>query len=969
MPETSFNPASHAKERRCGVIIAQCAMALAFVGSAAVQAAKGPVGDASPSSPIQVLELKTEHAREPLGIDTPRPRFRWLLESAERSQLQTAYQIQVSGSLESLLAGHAEKWDSGKVMSDDSVEASYAGSTLKSAERYYWRVRVWDRQGRATSYSAPYFFEMGLLNPEDWQGKWIATSQDISAPLFRREFWLDSPVRRARVYVSGLGYYELSINGSKVGDRVLDPATTYYHNVRPLPLRSRVLYATYDVTAALKPGPNAVGVMLGQGWYSGDVNSAPEIVEVVPYGDRPRLILQMNVELADGRTVRLVSDSSWKASPGPITYNSLIHGENYDAKLEQPGWDQPGFNDSTWPHALPAEPPSGALSAQLLPPSRVIATLPPVKVIEHDLFSNTTLYDFGQNFTGWVRLAVSGPRGSQLTLNYGAGLYPEDKSLDTRSNLRPEHVARQSDAYTLKGEGTEIWEPRFTLHGFRVVEVRSSGGSDFEKPSIQRLDGRVVHSAVDSAGAFASSNDLLNKIHRNIQWTLLSSLQGIPQDAAERSERIAWLGDSGFTAEDYIHNYDMVAFWEKWLRDIRDGQHPNGAVHWNSPSHWRFDTDDYKLWPSWQSTYPMLVWYLYQYYGDLRVLQDHYAGLCKLVDYFSAAAENHLIPTEPAGDHLEPQADGFSLGASQHTPAALTANAHYYYSAVLLARMAERLGRSSDAKRYERLAHDINTAFNRRFWNVATNQYATGSQAANALPLHVGLVPPEKIPAVMKNLVADIIAKHDYHVSTGIIGSNAVVQVLPKYGAAEVMYKLATQTTYPSLGHQVVKGATTVCESYECRPSSSQNMKMLASLDKFFYRNLAGIQPASPGYRRVLVQPQVVGDLASVSASQMTVRGRIAVNWARSAPHEKSRSYTPLLELKVSIPTGAEAEIAIPTLGKQSVQITEGDSKVWAFDSYVPGTPGLTRATAARNAIVFHAGSGNYWFTLHDTPN
>jgi alpha-L-rhamnosidase len=922
-------------------------------------AAKGPAGDTSRPSPVQVLELKTEHTREPLGIETPQPRFRWLLESAERSQLQTAYQIQVSGSLERLLAGQADQWDSGKVMSDNSVEAVYEGEELKSAERYYWRVRVWDRQGRASAYSPPSSFEMGLLNPDDWQGQWIATAKDISAPLFRREFALDTPVRRARVYVSGLGYYELSINGEKVGDRVLDPATTYYHNTEPLPLQSRVLYATYDVTTALQEGANAVGVMLGQGWYSGDLDSAPGSVRVASYGDRPQLILQLNVELADGRTFRLVSDASWKSSPGPITYNSLIQGESYDAQREQPGWDRPGFNDASWTPASPAEAPSGELTAQLLPPSQVMATLPAINVIEHDFLSNTAIYDFGQNFTGWARLAVSGPRGATLTLTYAQRLYPEDKTLDTRSNRLPDHVARQTDTYILKGEGTEIWEPRFTLHSFRYVQVRSQGGTVSEKPAVQRLEGRVVHSAVESTGAFASSNELLNQIHRNIQWTFLSSLQGIPQDAPERSERIGWLGDTGFTAEDYLYNYDMVAFWEKWLKDIRDGQHPNGAVHWNSPSHWRFATNDYLLWPSWQSTYPLLVWYLYQYYGDLQVVRDHYVNVRKLVDYFSAAAEGHLIANEPAGDHLEPQADGFSRAASQHTPAALTANAYYYYSVVLLARMAERLDRARDAKRYQRLSRDIQTAFNRRFWNSTTHQYATGSQTSNALPLHVGLVPPERVPALMKNLIEDIVTTHDDHLTTGIIGSDALVQVLPKYGASEVMYKLATQTTYPSLGHQVMMGATTVCESYECRPSFSQNMKMLGSLDKFFHRNLAGIQSASPGYRRARVAPQPVGDLRHVSATQKTVRGPIAVEWTRADAS---------FELEVTIPAGVQADIAVPMLGMRNVQIREGQSPVWESNAYVSGVAGIAGARAEADEIIFQVGSGNYRFVLTSVP-
>ena len=609
-----------------------------------------------------------------------------------------------------------------------------------------------------------------------------------------------------------------------------------------------------------------------------------------------------------------------------------------------------------------AEPPGGVLTAQLLPPVKVMATLPVVRVMtprepEGQFFANTYVYDFGQNFSGWVRLAVSGPRGAKLVLRYGARLDPEDDTLDNRSNATPVAGARQTDTYILKGEGTEIWEPRFTEHGFRYVEVRGFT----EAPSVQKIEGRFVRSSLDATGSFVSSNGLIDKIHHNIQWTFMSSFQGIMQDAADRAERIAWLGDPSFVAEDYLYNYDMVGFWEKWLNDIQDTQNENGAVPIIAPPHLIFAPSPLRfgqnqLWPSWQSTYPLLLWYLYEYYGDRQVLEDHYGSLKKLVDFTSAAAKNYLIAGEEVGgDHMEPQEDGFSRAASPHTPAALTENSYYYYDVFLLARMAEVLGQSGDAKKYGSLARNIKDAFNRRFFNSATHQYAIGNQISNALPLSLNMVPREKIPAVLKNLVDDIVIKHDDHVSTGIIGSNAVVQTLPEHGEADLMYKLATQTTYPSLGNQVMKGATTVCETYECGPWESQNMKMFASMDKFFYRNLAGIHPASPGYRRVLIQPQPVGDLKTVTASQRTVRGTVTVDWIKGAAS---------FDLKVTIPAGMAADIDIPKLGLNNPRITEGETSVWKSNAYVPGTAGLTGAQADADSIVFHAGSGSYHFTL-----
>jgi alpha-L-rhamnosidase len=909
-------------------------------------------------SQMLVTELKTEHLTEPLGIETSRPRFSWLLDSDERGQLQTGYQVLVATSLDKLQADQGDKWDSGKVSSDNSVEVPYAGRELASGERCYWKVRVWDKNGLPSAYSVPSFFEMGLRKQSEWQGKWIAARKGVSSPIFRRAISIQKPVKRARVYISGLGYYELFINGKKVGDRVLDPASTYYNNDQSFKLNTRVLYAIYDVTPYLQAGANALGVMLGNGWYSAEADVDRSTFGRSPYGDRPRLILQMNLELADGQRLSVVSDANWKTSSGPITYNDLFNGETYDARLEQPGWDKPGFNDSSWESALLGEAPSGVLTAELIGPGRVMQSIQPVKIItskEPGIFWGTYIYDFGQLFTGWVRIKVRGPRGAELVLKYGSRIYPEDDSLDTRSNIPPRQEARQTDTYILKGEGTEVWEPHFTLHGFRYVEIR--GFTD--TPAVESIEGRFVRSALEPDGSFASSNELINQIHHNIQWTFMSSFQGIMQDAADRSERVSWLGDPSFVAEDYIYNYDMAAFWEKWLNDIQDSQLEDGNVPIVSPLHIRDGTSTlsalYQLWPCWESTYPLLTWYLYQYYGDTRVLEDHYASLKKLVDFISAHASGYIIPAG-MGDHMEPQENGYSHFFPRHTPAGLTSTAYYYYEVWILSQIAEVLHKSEDAGRYAALATNIKEAFNRRFFDSGSNQYATGSQTSNALALYLKLVPPDKVPAVMKNLVDDVVTKHNGHLSTGIIGSNALAQTLPQYGAADVMYRIATQTTYPSLGYQVMLGATAVCESYECGPLLSQNMKMFGSLDKFFYRNLAGINMGSPGYRLILIKPQPVGDLRTVTASQRTVRGTIKVAWVKG---DNS------LNLNVSIPAGTEADICIPKLGSIYLIVTESGTPVWKGNAYVPGVPGLTGGTDTPEAVILHAGSGSYTFAMN----
>jgi alpha-L-rhamnosidase len=905
----------------------------------------------SSASLVQVRELKVEHLTEPLGIEAARPRFRWLLESKERSKLQTAYQILVSSSSERLQAGIGDKWDSGKVRSENSVEVVYEGIRLASGERAYWKVRVWDEKDRGSSFSAPSFFEMGLLEPNDWKGTWIEARQVRSSPLMRREFSLYSSVRRARVYVSGIGCYELYLNGEKVGDRVLDPAPTYYSNVQDSPLSARVLYATYDVTNNMRIGENAIGVILGHGWYSAEADVS---AERTPYGDRPQLIFQLNIELTDGSAVSVASNGQWKAFAGPITYNDLANGETYDARLEQPDWARPGFNDGSWGAVSLSRGPGGALVSGLLSPRKVVATLPMRRMIsprEAELFNGTYIYDFGQNFTGWIRLRVSGPRGAKLRLRYGARIYEENDTLDTRSNGIPGmNDARQADTYILKGDGIEVWEPRFTVHGFRYVEIRGFKTS----PSVEYIEGRVVHSDLEETGSFVSSNSLLNDIHRNIQWSFRSSLQGIPQDAADRAERGGCLGDPGFVAEDFIHNYDMAGFWEKWLNDIRGNQKDDGDVPYASPVD--SSAGVYTRWPAWQSTYPLLVWYLYQHYGDRRVVEDHYDSLKKFLRFLMSNAQKHIISWDSdLGDHMEPGTDGVSRFSSARTPAAVTSTAYYYYDAVLLAKMARVLGRTGDAEEYEHLARDIEAAFNRTFFDRTTNQYSAGSQTANAIALYVGLVPNGRQVAVIKNIVDDIVNRHATHISTGIIGSNALVQVLPKYGEADLMYRLAGRTTYPSLGNQVVMGATSLCESYECGPWASQNMKMFGSLDKFFYRNLAGIHLETPGYRRVRIEPQPVGDLKRVSATQKTIRGTIGIEWIRT-----NASFS----LDVSIPAGMEAGVVVPTLGLRDVKIMESEHVLWASRTMHPDVVGISRGKAKENAIVFEIGSGVYRFTL-----
>jgi alpha-L-rhamnosidase len=908
-------------------------------------------------------QLKSEYLVNPLGLDMPRPRLSWVLESSRRGQFQTAYQISVATDSKKLAAGEGDCWDSGKVVSDRSVNIEYDGRDLESGETCYWKVRSWDIDDEAGPWSAPATFEMGLLESQDWTGGWIAADdKEISSPLLRQEFLIDSSdIVRARAYVCGLGYFELYANGERVGDNVLAPATTYYNNDQPFKLKDRVLYVVHDITEYLRSGANAVGLMLGHGWFSKESDIPVSPWHRDEYGDRPVAIVQINIELGDGSSLSISTDGSWKTSSGPVRYNDYNHGETYDATQEQEGWHEPGFDDSGWASALSVPGPAGVLTAQKLPPIRVVETLRAVD--SWSLGEGVHVFDLGRSISGWVKLRVRGDRGTVVTLRHAQTVF-DDGRLDQRSNRSMRHPARQSDAYVLKGAPTaEVWEPRFTLHGFRYVEVTGFPGT----PTLDDIEGRFVHSALEECGQFRCSNGLLNQIEGNVRRTFSCSLQGMPQDAIDRSERVGWLGDPGFVAEDYMYTLDGASFWTKWLDDIADSQKEDGFLPVVSPIHWRDPYDSY--WEDsieWHSSYPLFVWNVYWYYDDERILKAHYDGLAKLEQFTTALTEGHLLDVG-AGDHMEPQADGTSRGEPVHTPADLTANAYYYIDVWILAEVARILGRAEDAKRYSELAGNIKKAFNEKYLDGTTDQYGPGTQCANAVALHLDLVPEGRAAAVVDNLIRGI-EENEGNLSTGIIGTNCVVQALSMYERADIMFDVATRTTLPSWGYQVMAGATTIWETWEGDPHYSLNMKMFGSVQKFFYRDIAGVRSATPGYGRLIVKPQVVGDLEWAAASLNTIRGRVDVDWRKGVGS---------FELNVTVPVNCHAEVSVPKLGLQDVTIEIRGITVWKEGSYVassatdlgsvaqmasdqPGVEGVTGGRESVDCVTFDAGSGRY---------
>jgi alpha-L-rhamnosidase len=826
--------------------------------------------------------------------------------------------VLVATSAELLGRDTGDQWDSGRTASDESAQVVYAGKPLESGRTYWWKVRWWDAQGNASAWSAPARFEMGLLDPKEWKGTWIAGGNQL-----RKEFKLEGRVVRARAYVTALGYYELRLNGRKVGDHVLDPGWTTYEK--------RILYSTYDVTAHLRSGANALGAMLGNGWAVPPERFGPPIV--TPFKS-PAFLLQLKIELEGGKSMSVVSDTTWKAGRGPIVEDSIFDGEVYDARLETPGWDEPGYNDGKWPAAQAAEPPGGVLSAQMMPPIRVVETLVPREMTNPA--PGVYVFDLGQNISGWVELRVSGPRGAKVRMRFSELIY--ENGTINRENIRR---AKAEDIYILKGEGKEVWEPRFTYHGFRYVEVTGFPGT----PDLNSVRGRVVHTAVEPLGSFAAAHPLLNQIQRILRWGYLTNLHSVPTDCPQRDERMGWMGDAHVTAEMAMLNFDTAAVYTNFLRNVRDIQGEDGTVTDTVPHKYGSRPAD----PAWGTAYPLLVWYMYERYGDRRILEDYYEGVKKYVEYLRSRAPDHILRFYNYGDWI----------AVEKTPGEFVSAAYYFANVNLLRRMAETLGRTADAEAYAKLSEAIKEAFNKEFYNARANEYANGTQTANAMALYFDLVPADQRGRVLFHLTNNIVYRHNTHLTTGFIGVKYLMRLLSQVGRSDLAYELATQTSYPSWGYMIERGATTLWEIWQEKigpAMNSHNHPMLGSVGYWFFSALGGINPASPGYRTIRIAPQVARDLGWASATTETVRGRVSCSWKQS-PDD--------VRVEVTVPVNSTAQVVLPKhLEMGDVVVREGNRVVWEKNRYVPGTPGVAGAAQEGRSIRIDVGSGTYVFHL-----
>ena len=932
-------------------------LALAFTLLSSTQAALTPA------------DLRCEYAVNPLGADVASPRVFWIVESKERGQKQTAYQILVASSSEKLAKDRGDLWDSGKVASDETIQIPYAGQPLKSSQQVFWKVRAWGVEGKVSAWSKPATWTMGLLNPEDWHAKWIAEPTNSETLLLRRDFVVKPRLKRALVNVCGLGQYEMSLNGQKAGDDFLSPGWTDY--------RKTCLYDTRDVTPLLREGKNAIGLFLGNGMYNVERVTNRFTKFKGSFGPL-KAIAQIRLEYADGTTEIIGTDGQWRAAPGPITFCSIYGGEDFDARLVQRGWNEPDFDDSQWQVAQVVDSPGGELKGLscAAPPIREFQIHRAVAI--HKLADGDVVYDLGQNAAHVLRISVSGPAGSRVQL-LPAELTNRDGSIDQGSMGagRRGHVWCE---FTKGTDGKETSATRFFYVGCRYVQVHllppdqpgrdtlprvqadrqvgptSIGG---KLPHVKLLEGVVVHSASEPVGQFECSNELFNRIYSLVRWAQQNNMVSLLTDCPHR-ERLGWLEEDHLNGPALRYDFDLAQLFTKTLNDIADAQLPNGLIPTTAPEYTVFQ-GGFRDSPEWGAAGIIVPWQQYEFDGDLDLLRKHYDMMKKYVAYLGTTATNDIVD-HGLGDWYDLGPRG--PGLAQLTPISLTATAFYYCDTHILAQVAALLGKSGEAEQFGKQADEIQAAFNREFFNPANCSYATGSQCANAMPLVMGLVDATNRAAVLEAIVHDVRA-HSNALTAGDVGYRYLLRALADGGRSDVIFDMNNQSDKPGYGYQLKMGATSLTEAWNARRGSSQDHFMLGQIQEWFYHDLAGIgcDPAGPGFKKIIIRPQPVGDLKWVKASYDSIRGRIVSDWTITpnrwgeAPDEPAREDARPTKykftLEVAIPPNTTATVFVPAESADAV--TESDRPV-------AHSPGVKFLLLGNGCAVYTVESGRYEF-------
>ncbi len=894
---------------------------------------------AGPKEPaLKVVGLRTEYKENPLGIDARKPRLSWRLQSGARGVTQSAYEVRVARNERGARGGSDLVWSSSRVASDESTQRAYEGPPLQSGRRYYWQVRVWDGGGKPSAWSEPAWWEMGLLEPSDWKASWIEPDlpEDVKtpgpSPMLRHEFKAKGGIERARAYVTSHGLYEMQLNGQRVGDQVFTPGWTSYNK--------RLQYQTYDVTSLIKNGDNAVGVMLGNGWYRGFLawQDRRNI-----YGDRLALLCQIKITYRDGREEIVGTDGTWKAATGPILMSEIYHGETYDARLEKAGWAAAGFADGAWSKVKVADHRKDDLIAPAGPPVRRIEELKPVKVLKTP--AGETVVDLGQNMVGWVRLKAQGPAGTTITLRHA-------EVLDKAGNFYTENLraAKATMKYTMKGGGPETFEPHFTFFGFRYVAVAGYPG----EVTPESLTGVVVHSDMARTSEFETSKPLVNQLQHNIVWGQKGNFLDVPTDCPQRDERLGWTGDAQAFSRTAAFNMDVAGFFTKWLKDVAADQFASGSVPHVVPNVLPdFEGKNPGGAAGWADVAVIIPWNMYLSYGDKRVLETQYDSMATWVEYEKMRAGDDYIWDGDFhfGDWL-----AFASNASDYPGATtgkdLIATAFFAHSTDLLQRAALVLGRKDDAARYGEQLGRIKRAFRREFV-TDTGRVGEDTQTAYALALQFDLLPDDLRPVAAKRLAQEVRTRK--HLTTGFLGTPYLCHVLVRYGYLDEAYMLLNREDYPSWLYPVRQGATTIWErwdgqkpdgSFQNPGMNSFNHYAYGAIGEWMYRVMAGLEidESMPGYKHVLVQPQPGGGFTSVKASHETMYGPASSAWTLKDGR---------FELAISVPPNTRATVRLPKA--QLAGVTE------AGQALAKGN-GITDSRQDGDAVIVEVGSGDYRF-------
>jgi len=870
---------------------------------------------------LKVANLKCEYKGNPMGIEAASPELSWELQSSGRDVMQTAYRVLVADDAESLDKGIGNIWDSKRVNSSASIQVPYVGKPLLSAKTYYWKVMVWDNHQHVSTWSTIQKWQMGLLTNADWAGaKWIAYAQMPDSmrmvpfqagkgskglspandvlPLLRKTFTISKPVKKATIYICGLGHFDMSLNGNKIGDHFLDPGWTQYDK--------QALYVPFDLTDNLVQGKNVLGVMLGNGFYY--IPRDKRYRKMTGAYGYPKMICRLVVEYKDGSVSNLVSDENWKAAPGPIIFTSIYGGEDYNANLEQPGWNTANFDDTQWQNAIAVTGPP-QLNAQAADPLKIMQEFTPIS--KTNIATGAWVYDLGQNASGIPQITVQGKKGDTVRI-IPAELIHTDGSSNQTGSGKPHYYN-----YILKGGGPETWHPQFTYYGFRYLQVEGTvpqGGSNPNQlPVMLTIKGLHTRNSAATVGSFSCSNELFNRTFKLIDWAMKSNMASVFTDCPHR-EKLGWLEEAHLVGSSLRYNYDIHRLALKCINDMRLAQTPDGLVPEIAPEFTKFG-EPFRDSPEWGSNSIILPWYVYEWYGDKEALADSYDMMKRYIGYLGTKADHHIL-TEGLGDWYDqgPKAPGYS----QQTPKGITATAFYYYDLDIIAKVAQLLGKTQDVAAYNALSTQVKQAYNKDFFNARTKEYGTGSQTANSISVYMGLVEPQYKAAVISNIVREL-KDHDNTLTAGDIGFRYLLRALDDAGRSDVIFDMNSRSDVPGYGYQLAHGATALTESWGALPQVSNNHFMLGHIMEWFYSGLAGIRsaPGAIAMNKIEIRPEPVGDVTFAKASYESPYGIIATDWKKTNGK---------FELTVQIPANTIALIYLPA--KPGIAITEDEKPV-----------------------------------------